>query len=399
MQKNVSSLKRKLKKLFPSLNEKQKRIFVALEAKELGYGGVSLMSSLTGMSRQTIYHGINDLNSPMKPYRVRKSGGGRKKLSSEDPSLLMALDDIVDSSVRGDPESVLRWTSKSCRNIQEGLSKKGFLVSHQTVRNLLKEQKYTLQSNYKSTEKKKSHPDRNGQFEYIAATSNEFIKNKYPVISVDTKKKELIGNYKNNGQEWRKTKNYNKVLAHDFPDPKVPKAVPYGVYDISDNKGWVNVGISSDTAQFAVESIRQWWKLTGKKKYSKSKELLICADSGGSNGHKVRLWKHEIQKFSSEEKINVTVCHFPPGTSKWNKIEHRLFSYISKNWRGRPLLTYRNVVQLIASTKTKTGLKVEARLDKRSYKKGIKISDEEMKKINLKPHEFHGEWNYTVKYF
>jgi hypothetical protein len=398
MQKKVSSLKKKLKIILPKLDEKQRRLLVALEAKELGYGGVSLLSNLTGMSRQTIHNGIDELISSPRVHSVRRIGGGRKKLSENNPKLLRALDEVVDSSVHGDPEATLKWTSKSLRNIQSGLLEKGYFVSHQTVRNLLTEQKYTLQSNFKSMEGKKDHPDRNGQFEYISNISKKFVKQQMPVISVDTKKKELIGNYKNNGREWGKSKKYTKVLSHDFPDPKVPKAVPYGVYDISDNKGWVNVGISSDTAQFAVESIRQWWKSVGRKRYSKAKKLLICADSGGSNGYRIRLWKYEIQKFSKEENLDITICHFPPGTSKWNKVEHRLFSYISKNWRGRPLLTYRTVIQLIAATTTKTGLKVDARLDRKKYQKGIKISDFEMKKLKIAPHAFHGEWNYTIKY-
>lgn len=398
MQKKVSSLKKKLKILLPTLDEKQRRIFIAAEAEELGYGGISLLSKMTGMSRQTIYDGKRDLESSSRSHSVRKTGGGRKKLTENNPKLLKTLESVVDSSVRGDPEATLKWTSKSLRKIQDGLLTKGYYVSHQTVRSLLKAQGYTLQSNFKSTEGKKDHPDRNGQFEYIGDISKRFLKKHLPVISVDTKKKELVGNYKNNGREWGKSKKYTKVLSHDFPDPKVSKAVPYGVYDISDNKGWVNVGISSDTAQFAVESIRQWWRKIGKERYSDAKELLICADSGGSNGYRIRLWKHEIQKFAREEKMNVTVCHFPPGTSKWNKVEHRLFSYISKNWRGRPLLTYRTIIQLIAATTTKTGLTVEARLDRKKYKKGIKITDLEMEKVNISPHLFHGEWNYTIKF-
>jgi Rhodopirellula transposase DDE domain len=397
MHERVSSLKKKLKVLLPNLDERQRRILVAAEAEDYGYGGVSLLSELTGMSRQTIHAGMKDLQVPAKKGGVRDAGGGRKKLTELNPKIVNALESIVESAVRGDPEATLRWTSKSLRKIQECLLEKGFYVSHQTVRNLLRQQEYTLQSNFKSTEGKRDHPDRNGQFEYIGEISKKYLKRQMPVISVDTKKKELIGNYKNNGREWRRSKKYTHVLSHDFPDPKVPKAVPYGVYDLSDNKGWVNVGISSDTAQFAVESIRQWWWQVGRKRYRGAKKLLICADSGGSNGYRIRLWKYEIQKFAREEKIDVTICHFPPGTSKWNKVEHRLFSYISKNWRGRPLVTYRTVIQLIASTTTKTGLTVEARLDRKKYKNGIKISDDDMEKIKLHPHDFHGEWNYTIK--
>ena len=277
------------------------------------------------------------------------------------------------------------------------MSEEGFEIGRQTVASLLHDLDYSLQANRKTSEGKADHPDRDAQFHYINKQVKAFLRRKGPVVSVDTKKKELIGKYKNGGREWRKKREPIKVLSHDFPDPNVPKAVPYGVYDIGDNKGWVNVGAAADTAEFAVESISQWWKLMWKKRYRRKVELLICADSGGSNGYRIHLWKHELQKFADREKLAITVCHFPPGTSKWNKIEHRLFSYITMNWRGRPLIDYRTVVNLIASTTTKTGLIVKVHLDKRRYKKGIKVPSHEIKNLKIYPHKFHGEWNYTIR--
>ena len=273
----------------------------------------------------------------------------------------------------------------------------GLAISHMTIARILHEQEYSLQANRKTSEGKKDHPDRDKQFRYINEQAKQFLRDGDPVISVDTKKKELVGNYKNAGHEWEQKGHAVEVLSHDFPDPEVPKAIPYGVYDIGRNTGWVNVGTDGDTAEFAVESIRQWWKWMGSKKYLKVKDILICADSGGSNGYRSHLWKKELQKLANQNKLRITVCHFPPGTSKWNKIEHRLFSYISMNWRGRPLTDYRTVVNLIAATTTKTGLTVKVRLDKKKYQRGIKVSLEELKKIALQQHEFHGEWNYTIK--
>lgn len=370
-------------------------MLAAVEAKSFGRGGIQRVSEISGMSRQTIYRGFEDLASKGKSNRVRASGGGRKKIGDE--KLIRNLDSIIEPVTRGHPESSLRWTSKSVRNLSDDLLKRGHKVSYRTIARMLGDMGYSLQANRKTSEGKKDHPDRNDQFLYISKKANLFLRKNQPVISVDTKKKELVGQYKNPGGEWQRKRKPVKVLSHDFPDPKVPKAVPYGVYDIGKNAGWVNVGISSDTAEFAVESIRQWWRKMGKKKYGKTKSLLITADSGGSNGYRLHLWKRELQKFSSQERIDVTVCHFPPGTSKWNKIEHRLFSYITKNWRGRPLLDYETVVNLIASTKTKAGLTVKVRFDKRIYDKGIKVPSEEMKKLNIKNHKFHGEWNYTIK--
>jgi transposase len=368
LEDKAKALSLRLKKLLPALNEKQRRMLAAVEAKSFGRGGIQRVSEISGMSRQTIYRGLDDLANKNKSRRVRVAGGGRKKIGDE--KLIKSLDSIIEPVTRGHPESSLRWTSKSVRNLSDDLLKRGHKVSYRTIARMLRNMGYSLQANRKTSEGKKDHPDRNDQFLYIGKKANLFLRKNLPVISVDTKKKELIGQYKNPGEEWQKKRKPIKVLSHDFPDPEVPKAVPYGVYDIGKNAGWVNVGMSSDTAEFAVESIRQWWLKMGKKKYGKAESLLITADSGGSNGYRLHLWKRELQKFANQERMKITVCHFPPGTSKWNKIEHRLFSYITKNWRGRPLLDYETVVNLIASTKTKAGLTVNVRFDKRIYDKG-----------------------------
>ena len=390
-------LRLKLSGLLYLLNERQRRILVAVEARAYGRGGVQAVARVTGMSRQTIYNGIKDLEKKIKnDGRVRRVGAGRKKKIDKDPEILNILDQILESSTRGDPESPLKWTCKSLRKLSEELLKRKISIGRQAIANLLHELDYSLQSNRKTSEGKADHPDRNEQFEYINKKSKYFLRRYLPVISVDTKKKELVGKYKNDGHEWQRKGEPVKVLTHDFPDPKLPKAVPYGVYDIGKNTGWVNVGTSSDTAEFAVSSIRYWWKKMGKKKYGNVREILVCADSGGSNGYRIHLWKYELQKFCNEEDLKITVCHFPPGTSKWNKIEHRLFSYISMNWRGRPLTDYRIIVNLIASTKTTSGLTVKVRLDKKKYNIGIKLSKEEIDSVNIKKHKFHGEWNYTL---
>jgi hypothetical protein len=344
-----------------------------------------------------IYRGLAELGDHSFPERVRKSGGGRKKIVTSEKGLVDTLESLIEPTTRGDPESLLRWTCKSVRKLVDALSEEGFEVGRQTVANILHDLDYSLQANRKTSEGKADHPDRDAQFHHINKQAKAFLGRNAPVISVDTKKKELVGKYKNGGREWGTKREPIKVLSHDFPDPKVSKAVPYGVYDIGDNKGWVNVGTAADTAEFAVESISQWWKRMGKSRYKRAKELLICADSGGSNGYRIHLWKYEIQKFADREGLTITVCHFPPGTSKWNKIEHRLFSYITMNWRGRPLVDYRTVVNLIASTTTKTGLTVKVRLDKRRYKKGIKVPPTELEKLKIYPHKFHGEWNYQIK--
>lgn len=398
LRNSIKDIRQRLNRVLPFLNEKQRRVLAASEARSFGRGGVQAVADITGMSRQTIYVGISDIDSKNhKDGRIRKPGGGRKRLSEKHPKLLSALDNLIDPTIRGDPESALRWTCKSARNLVENLTEKGFSLGRQSVVNILNDLGYSLQSNRKTSEGRKDHPDRNEQFHYISKCVGKFLRSKDPVLSVDTKKKELVGKYKNNGQEWKPKESPIEVLSHDFPDPKVPKAVPYGVYDIGKNTGWVNVGTDADTAEFAMESIRQWWRQMGKKKYPKAKRLLICADAGGSNGYRSHLWKRELQKFCDQSGFTVTVCHFPPGTSKWNKIEHRLFSYISMNWRGQPLVDYQTVVNLIAATTTKTGLTVKVRLDKNKYEKGIKVSPEEIKNLKIHRHEFHGEWNYTIK--
>ena len=397
MDDEAKRIRLKLAGVFPSLNEKQRRLLAAAEAKSYGFGGIQLISKVTGLSRQTIYRGLKDLDRGEFDNRVRQAGGGRKSIFDSNKDLVSALKKLVEPSTRGNPESPLLWTCKSVRKLQSELEEQGFKVSFKTVGNILHKLEYSLQANRKTSEGKKAHPDRNEQFEYINKQAKKFLKNKLPVISVDTKKKELVGSYKNSGVEWRSKGDPIRVLMHDFPNPEVPKAVPYGVYDMSDNKGWVNVGMSGDTGEFAVESIWQWWKHMGSKRYKKSSQIFICADSGGSNSYRSHLWKRELQKFSNKTKMKVTVAHFPPGTSKWNKIEHRLFSYISMNWRGRPLTDYRTIVSLIASTKTDSGLTVKSRLDKRKYKRGIKVSKDEIKRLNLIRHSFHGEWNYTIQ--
>ena len=396
-QSKTKLLKKKFDDMLPFLNEKQRRVFAAAEARAYGRGGIKIVADISGISRQTIYRGLTDLDSKIKDLSIRQPGGGRKRLSDSEPSLIEAIEGLIEPSLKGDPESLLRWTCKSTRNLESELKDLGFNLSYRTVSRVLHELDYNLHGNRKSMEGKKDHPDRNEQFEYINSLSKKFVRNGHPVISVDTKKKELIGNYKNSGREWRKKGTPIDVLSHDFPDPALPKAVPYGVYDIEQNIGWINVGIDGDTAEFAVESIRQWWKRMGKKTYQTSKKLLIFADSGGSNSYRSHLWKHELQKFCDKEKVQISVSHFPPGTSKWNKIEHRLFSFVSMNWRGQPLLDYMTIVNLIANTKTTSGLKVAARLDTNNYERGIKLTKQEIESVNIKRHEFHGDWNYTIK--
>jgi hypothetical protein len=385
--------------VLPLMNELQRRILVAAEARAYGRGGVQTLAQITGMSRQTIYRGLQDLLAKRKKPsgRIRRPGGGRKRLRDQYPRLVETLERLIEPTVRGDPQSLLRWTCKSVRNLEAELEREGFAVSYRTIANLLHAQEYTLQANRKSREGQEDHPERDAQFRYINDQAMQFLKRRVPVISVDTKKKELLGNYKNAGREWQRQGEGCEVLSHDFPDPSVPKAVPYGVYDLAANTGWVNVGMDADTAEFAVESIRQWWQHMGKPRYPRARVLLICADSGGSNGYRLHLWKRELQRLATQEQLAITVCHFPPGTSKWNKIEHRLFSYITLNWRGRPLTDYRTMVSLIAATKTRTGLIVKARLDRNTYARGIKVSAKEMKNLKLERHEFHGEWNYTIK--
>ena len=350
---------------------------------------------MTGISHVTIRRGLVELGETSDDVaRIRKPGGGRKRVTDKNPRLSGVLEKLIDPATRGDPESPLRWVSKSTRHLERTLRNKGFAVGRTAIRAILRGMEYSLQAN-KKTQEGKTHPDRDEQFHYINNSAKKFLANGEPVISVDTKKKELVGNYKNGGRELQPKGQPLEVEGHDFPTD-VPKAIPYGIYDVGDNRGWVNVGTHSDTAEFAVESIRYWWKEMGKDRYPKTRGLLICADSGGSNGYRSHLWKAELQKFSNQERLNISVCHFPPGTSKWNKIEHKLFSFISMNWRGKPLRTYRTIVKLIAATTTTTGLTVKVRLDKRKYKKGIEVSQEVLHSLNLTKHEFHGEWNYTI---
>jgi len=388
----------KLRKIEPILNEKQRRIVFAAEAEQLGRGGKSKISALTGMSRSTLNAGIADLRTLhendliIERGSIRRSGGGRKKNTETEPQLLSALESLVDPVSRGDPESPLRWTIKSTRTLAKELTEQGFKVGKSAVAVMLGQLGYSLQSNQKRLEGA-NHPDRNAQFEHINENVQNFINQGFPVISVDTKKKENIGNYKNAGKEYRKQKEPRAVKGHDFADQK---ASPYGIYDINNNSGFVNVGVSFDTSSFAVNSIKFWWEKEGKVRYPDAKKLLITADAGGSNGYNRKLWKYELQQFVNEYKIEIFVCHFPPGTSKWNKIEHRLFSFISINWKGQPLTDYETVVNLIAATRTATGLTVTSQLDKQIYIKGRKISKEQMNELNIIKNSFHGEWNYSI---
>jgi hypothetical protein len=396
--KIITAYKNRYKQLLPELSERARRLVVAADAKMLGFGGISLVHKSSGISRVTIKKGIEEIAAgiSLPSDRSRQPGGGRKKLDHTDKRLLQALHDLVADSTHGDPESPLLWTIKSTRTLADELAKKKHLISHATVAKLLKDSDYSLQANRKNKEGS-DHPDRDEQFQYINTLAQKFLKAGNPSISVDTKKKELVGRFKNPGQMWLPKGKPIEVNIHDFLDPKQRKVIPYGVYDISFDDGYVNIGLDHDTAEFAVASIRRWWNHSGKKKYSKSKRLLITADAGGSNGYRLRLWKKELQKFANETGLNITVSHFPPGTSKWNKIEHRLFSFISINWKGRPLTSYQVIVNLIASTKTQTGLKIYAALDNNKYELRKKVSDEEMKTLKIVPHKFHGEWNYTIK--
>jgi transposase len=383
------------------LNERSLRIWCATEVLEhnklFGTGGNTIVHRATGVSYPTIRSGLHELSSKEKlaKSRIRNQGGGRKKLTEKHPKLLNDLESLVEPLSRGDPESPLRWTCKSVRNLVEELNKKGYSLSFRTVCDLLSELDYSLQSN-KKTKEGMSHPDRNKQFEYINKTVKTFQKNTLPAISVDTKKKENIGEYKNSGKEYCPKGTPIKTKTHDFPDKELGKAAPYGIYDLTNNRGWVSVGISHDTAEFAVNTIRSWWHKMGKPLYKKADSLLITADCGGSNSYKGRLWKWELQKLSNELKKAIHVCHFPPGTSKWNKVEHRMFSFITKNWRGRPLATLETVINLIGHTKTKNGLAIQVILDNKKYTKGIKVPDQDFNLINIKRNGFHGEWNYII---
>ncbi len=358
--------------------------------------GLSLVSRACGLSRVTIMKGIEELAAPaLAPERVRRAGGGRHSLVRHDPQLPALLESLVEPLTRGDPESPLRWTCKSARTLADELAEQRPRISHEKVAQLLRQMDYSLQSNRK-TEEGEEHPHRDAQFRHINRQVQLALRQSQPVISVDTKKKELIGNFANKGRQWRRQGSFEKVQDHDFPDPSVPRAYPYGIYDLARNTGFVNVGTDHDTASFAVASIRGWWRHEGRRLYPRTARLLITADGGGSNGYRVRLWKWELQRLANQAGLEIAVCHFPPGTSKWNKVEHRLFSFISSNWRGEPLRDYETVVGLIACTTTAKGLKVNCRLDRRRYQPGKKITPEQMASVNLKPGRFHGEWNYVI---
>lgn len=393
-------LKEKYKKLLPHLNERERRLVLAADATSMGRGGQSKVAKLTGVSRSTLNMGQKELDLPVaeatKPKKIRKPGGGRKKETSKNANLKQAIEDIVDPYTVGDPEKPLRWSSKGLRNIALAAKEKGYAISHRLAGEILKELGYSLQGN-KKTDEGKSHEDRDAQFRYINKMASGFLASGHPVISVDCNKKELIGNYKNQGREWRPKGDAIPVKVYDFLDKEAGKAIPYGVYDISYNEGWVSVGISHDTASFAVATIRSWWEEMGRERFEGKKKIYITADGGGSNSSRSRLWKKELQLFADETGLEVRVSHFPPGTSKWNKIEHRLFSYISMNWRAQPLTSLQMVVDLIASTKTEKGLKVRAKLDEKNYEKGIKVLDNEMEALNIIKYKFHGEWNYKIK--
>jgi len=384
----------------PHLNERQLRLAAALEARSLGYGGVSAVAQATGIARGTIHRALEELQHPEATSareQVRAGGGGRRRIVAENPQILKRLKELVESSTRGDPMSPLLWTCQSTRQLAEALSREGKQISPDTVGRLLAEMGYSLQANLKTLEEGANHPDRDRQFQYLNRQVRRFLRRGDPVISVDTKKKELIGCYFNKGRQWRPQGKPEKVKIYDFIDPDEPKAIPYGIYDLARNQGWVNVGCDHDTASFAVASVHRWWRSMGQEQYPEAQSLLICADSGGSNGYRVRLWKYKLQSLVDEAGLEVLVCHLPPGASKWNKIEHRLFSHISMNWRGRPLVSHEVVVKLIGATMTKTGLKVKAKLDKRKYPLKVKVTDEQMRSLNIAPHQFHGEWNYTIR--
>jgi len=394
----VDILKQRFAALLPALNERGRRLAVAAEARALGFGGVAKVARASGVSASTIWRGLRELKKPgrrLDASKVRRPGGGRKSLLETEPRLAADLDSLVEPATRGDPESPLRWTCKSLRVLANQLQAMGHPISYPTVGALLRQEGYSLQANQKAKEGAQ-HPDRNAQFEYIYRGIRRQQSSGQPVISVDTKKKELVGDFKNTGREWRPRGTPQRVRVHDFLLPAKGKAIPYGVYDLTRNAGWVSVGIDHDTAAFAVNSIRRWWRTMGRRAYPRARTLLITADSGGSNGARTRLWKWELQRLATESGLSISVCHLPPGTSKWNKIEHRLFSFISRNWRGRPLVSLATIVSLIAATRTRMGLRVRCELDPGRYPEGEKISDAQMSSLNIERARFHGDWNYTI---
>jgi hypothetical protein len=385
--------------LDPVLDERGRRRFAAAEARAAGRGGVAALSRITGLARSTIGRGLAELRggagAAVPPGRARRPGGGRKKLTDIDPTLLADLQGLIEPATRGDPQAPLRWVSRSLRHLAAELRTLGHRIGHNTVAGLLRGLDYSLQANRKTREGT-NHPDRDAQFGYINTQVTAALTARQPAISVDTKKKELVGDFKNPGRELRPKGQPEPVRVHDFMIPELGRAVPYGVYDIAGNAGWVSVGIDHDTASFAVNAIRRWWQTMGRRRYPDARSLLITADCGGSNGARVRLWKRELQRLADELGLAITVCHLPPGTSKWNKIEHRLFSFITQNWRGKPLVSHQAIVQLIAATTTRAGLEVQCAIDDASYPAGVTVSDAEMAALALTPHQFHGEWNYTI---
>ena len=398
---DIQQVETKYRALAPLMDERMRRQWAASEARAYGWGGLQAVSAAIRMSPNTIRKGLLELTvreknpqAPVDPY-LRRKGGGRKRRSEADPGLQETLERLVEPLTRGDPQSPLRWTCKSTTHLAEELSRQGHPVSPRTVGRLLNAEGYSLQSNRK-TKEGESHPDRNAQFEFINLAVKQFQQRGQPVISVDTKKKELVGPFKNGGREWQPKGEPEQVRVHDFLDKELGKAIPYGVFDLSENQGWVSVGIDHDTAQFAAQAIRRWWKKMGAKRYRNARELLITADGGGSNASRSRLWKVALQELARQLGIPIQVCHFPPGTSKWNKIEHRMFSHITQNWRGRPLVSHEVIIQLIANTTTKSGLKIYAELDSGHYPVGIKVSDAELAALNLRRSDFHGDWNYTL---
>ena len=398
-----ASIRERFKALAPVMDERMTRLWLGSEARSLGRGGPALVERATGIRVNRISAGIRDLDElaespptlPPSAQRARRPGGGRTRLTEKDPTILRDLESLVEPFTRGDPESPLRWTCKSVRNLAAELQSLGHEIGPTKVSYLLWDLGYRLSANAKVVEGKQ-HPDRNAQFEHINAQAAAFLQRGEPVISVDAKKKELVGNFKNGGREWHPDGERTPVLVHDFRDPVLGKVTPYGIYDLARNEGWVSVGVDHDTSEFAVASIAQWWHSMGRQVYPDAKELLITADAGGSNSYRGRLWKVQLQNLADRTGLIINVCHFPPGTSKWNKIEHRLFSYISQNWRGRPLVSHEVIVELIGATTTSKGLKVRAQLDPQSYQKGIKVTAAEMRELSTEPHEFHGEWNYRL---
>lgn len=393
----TEGIRQRFQRLASVLDERTRRAVAAAEALSLGRGGIAAVARATGVSRRAIAQGIKELRGELEweAGRVRRKGAGRKKTASKDPTLCEDLECLVEPVTRGDPESPLRWTCKSVRKLAAELKEQGHDLSHQLVAELLHALGYSLQANRKTREGGR-YPDRDDQFEHINHTTQAFLATGDPAISVDTKKKELVGDFKNNGREWHPQGEAEQVRVYDFPIPELGRAIPYGIYDLAHNASWVNVGIDHDTAAFAVESIRHWWTSVGHLDYPQADRLLINADGGGSNGSRVRLWKWELQKLADETGLAITVCHLPPGTSKWNKIEHRLFSFISQNWRGKPLTNYEVIIKLIAATTTTTGLTVQSYLDTNTYPSGLKVSDEDMATISIQRDDFHGEWNYTI---